>query len=75
MSIEDHCTCDLVEVVVEILCSNVSHGDSSQLQSSNASDIPLDANDMSHCGYLKNYDVLQLDTESTEVKGYHVSCI
>ena len=30
---------------------------------------------MSHCGSLKNYDVLQLDTKSTEVKGYHVSCI
>ena len=75
MSLEDHYTCDLVEVVVEIPCSNISHGDSAQLQSSNASDIPFDANDMSHCGYLQNYDVLQLDTESTEVKGYHVSCI
>ena len=30
---------------------------------------------MSHCGSLKNNDVLPLDTESTKVKGYHVSCI
>ena len=30
---------------------------------------------MSHCGSLKNYDVLPLDIESTEVKGYHVPCI
>ena len=75
VSLEDHYTCYLAEFVVEIPCSNISHGDSAQLQSSNASDIPFDANDMSHCGSLKNYDVLQLDTESTEVKGYHVSCI
>ena len=43
VSLEDHYTCDLVEVVVEIPCSNISHGDSAQLQSSNASDIPFDA--------------------------------
>ena len=30
---------------------------------------------MSHCGSLKNNDVLPLDIESTEVKGHHVSCI
>ena len=35
----------------------------------------LTPNDMSHCGTLKNNDVLPLDIESTEVKGYHVSCI
>ena len=75
VSLEDHYTCDLVKVVVEIPCSNISHGDSAQLQSSNASDIPFDANDMSHCGSLKNNDVLPVDTERTEVKGYHVSCI
>ena len=75
VSLEDHYTCDLVEVAVEIPCSYTSHGDSAQPQSSNASAIPFDANDLSHCGSLKNYDVLQLDTESTEVKGYHVSCI
>ena len=73
--LEDHYTCDLVEVVVEIPCSNISHGDSAQLQSSNASDVPFDANDMSHCGSLKNNDVLPLDIERTELKGYHVSCI
>ena len=68
MSLEDHYTCDLVEVVVEIPCSNIFHGDSAQLQSSNASDIPFDANEMSHCGYLQNYDVLQLDTEGQRLK-------
>ena len=75
VSLEDHYTCDLVEVVVEIPCSNICHGDSAQLQSSNASDVPFNANDMSHFGSLKNNDVLLLDIESTEVKGYHVSCI
>ena len=75
VSLEDHYTCDLVEVVVEIPCSNISHGDSAQLQSSNASDIPFDANGMSHCGSLENNDVLPLDKRSAEVDGYHVSCI
>ena len=75
VSFEDHYTCDLVEVVVEIPCSTISHGDSAQLQSSNASEVLFDANDMSHCGSLKNNDVLPLDVWSTEVKGYHVSCI
>ena len=75
VSLEDHYTCDLVEVVVEIPCSNISHGDSAQLQSSNASGEAFDANDMSHCGSLKNNDVLPLDNESTEVKSYHVPCI
>ena len=75
VSLEDHYTCDLVEVVVEIPSSNVSHGDSAQLQSSNASEVPFDANDMSHFGSLKNNDVLPLDIESTEIIGYHVSCI
>ena len=75
MSFEDHYTCDLVEVVVEIPCSTISHGDSAQLQSPNASEVPFDANDMSHCESLKNNDVLPLDFWSTEVKGYHVSCI
>ena len=75
VSLEDHYTCDLVEVVVEIPCSNIYHCDSAQLQSPNASYVPFDANDTSHCGSLKNNDVLPLDIESTEVKGYHVSCI
>ena len=60
MSFEDHYTCDLVEVVVEIPCSSISHGDSAQLQSSNASEVLFDANDMSHCGSLKNNDVCHL---------------
>ena len=75
VSLEDHYTCDLVEFVVEIPCSNISHCDSVQLHSSNVSDVPFDANYMSHCGSLKNNDVLPIDSESTEVKGYHVSCI
>ena len=53
MSLEDHYTCDLVEVVVEIPCSNIYHGDSAQLQSSNASDVLFDVNDMSHVGLWK----------------------
>ena len=49
---------------------NISHGGTAQLQSSNESDVPFDANAMSHCGSLKNNDVLPLDLENTEVKGY-----
>ena len=30
---------------------------------------------MSQCGSLKNSDGLPLDVGSTEVKGYHISCI
>ena len=67
VSLEDHYTCELVEVVVEIPCSYISNGESAQLQSSNASEVPFDANDMSHCGSLKNNDVLPLDIESTEI--------
>ena len=71
VSLEDHYTCDLVEVV-EILC-NIYHGNSAQLQSSNASGVPFDTNDKSHCASYKINDVLLLGR--TEVKGYHVFCI
>ena len=74
VSLEDHYTCDLVEVV-EIPCSNIYHGNSAQLQSPNASGVPFDANDKSHCASFKINDVLSLDGGRTEVKGYHVSCI
>ena len=68
VSLEDHYTCDLVEVVVEIPYSNICHGDSAQLQSLNASDVPFNANDMLPCGSLKNNEVLLLDIESTRLK-------